>query len=1050
MAKRPSILHEYESVIHGVQAMRRYAERLTCPLQGGTGIAAQFYPHQIQNVQRILSACRIRHLIADEVGMGKTIQALMIANALRLQRGTLRVRILVPRQELKRQWSSEILCRAHTVAEIDKEPVGDDWFDIVQVTSIESAPAKLNPTTFDLLILDEPQSLKADLLDYVTRNAYDYTHLLLLTATPELRSTKRLCGLLQILEPARMERARREVTTSTAMADEGWATTPLDELPTDTFLEIHDRFMATAGARMNGSDPEHAHWTVGLSEDDCNVFAASTWWTYRNILRSRRVDYPDHLPARQTQTVLVEPSTAERERMQSVRDYLRDFLLKYPEPKFLEPAATLMRRAVLGGESLQTRLRELRRGEAENEPRLLVASDHTKMEAPDARLDALVDWLTEFWRNDPLRKVVIAAQDNPTVDELTRELSWRFRHVGSRGNRLPLKLVSARDEKDDPESTTADVHEFSQLHEFERGDAQLLIAHDAFREAYNLQAAEALVLYSLPWKPEWLDQWIGRVDRLGREVVNPERARTSPIPIRIVTIHRRGDPSVQVENVFHRYRLFEEAMDPEANLSERMYSDVLQSGLGLNQPSGVTNSTDDETVALSRDSGNETLPPTGSPWTLAHATSLFSQILFADPIEPVLRQITTLGHVSTNQEDALARWLKLLRNQRFINIHTIRGTIQPDGLRSNTYYSLGQDRATAVPIASLEGFRPPWVPFFLSRRHIHRPPIEAVVLDSNNPANPVRRRLEFLSHGAPLHEELLETFRTNGLRSETLSLRLFVLGARHYPNGTDLKPGIYYSAVGYVDSTHAYANIDSGLRFLEAVSNDGGQRIFEMRGREAMKFRAECEADQRFIRVLVPAYVSCVARQLSEDGKSLLRCDARAASDLLTPRWTSNDRPHAENYHDPNGAQLPAAFRKAIAKEAKAAWLSQLAEAFKRFDERCRLIRVESEERLWNLRAERADTLERIKMLEAAPSEYNDRIIQLTAKPRLALLEEQLQLVERGRDLRIEFFEATKLHLAEPVGDSVFLQTCLAIDLRNDPQVLESCPDDEDSVMATS
>ena len=119
-------IDQFELLMHGVQAMRRYVERLACPIQGGSGVRAQFYPHQIQNVQRILTSTRIRHLIADEVGMGKTIQALMVANALRLQKGRLRVRVVVGRGELQSQWSEEV-CRAHQIVWDKPEPVyGDD------------------------------------------------------------------------------------------------------------------------------------------------------------------------------------------------------------------------------------------------------------------------------------------------------------------------------------------------------------------------------------------------------------------------------------------------------------------------------------------------------------------------------------------------------------------------------------------------------------------------------------------------------------------------------------------------------------------------------------------------------------------------------------------------------------------------------------------------------------------------------------------------------------------------------------------------------------
>ncbi|HBJ37169.1 MAG TPA: hypothetical protein DDZ51_20930, partial [Planctomycetaceae bacterium] len=166
--------------MHGVQAMRRYVERLACPIQGGSGIRAHFYPHQIQNVQRILSATRVRHLIADEVGMGKTIQALMVANAMRLQRGHLRVRVIVGRSELQSQWSEEV-CRSHLVIWDKSEAVfGENWFEVVTESSIESYVDTFDAKAFDLLIIDEPQSLKVETLRFIAEHSEEFASLLLL------------------------------------------------------------------------------------------------------------------------------------------------------------------------------------------------------------------------------------------------------------------------------------------------------------------------------------------------------------------------------------------------------------------------------------------------------------------------------------------------------------------------------------------------------------------------------------------------------------------------------------------------------------------------------------------------------------------------------------------------------------------------------------------------------------------------------------------------------------------------------------------------------
>ena len=96
MTSKIEAIDRFELMMHGIQAMRRHVERLACPIQGGSGVRAHFYPHQIQNVQRILSATCIRHLIADEVGLGKTIEAGLIWTELRSREDARRLLVLCP------------------------------------------------------------------------------------------------------------------------------------------------------------------------------------------------------------------------------------------------------------------------------------------------------------------------------------------------------------------------------------------------------------------------------------------------------------------------------------------------------------------------------------------------------------------------------------------------------------------------------------------------------------------------------------------------------------------------------------------------------------------------------------------------------------------------------------------------------------------------------------------------------------------------------------------------------------------------------------------
>lgn len=92
--------------------MRAFA--LNEGLGGALGVAAEPLPHQLATVRRVLSEAEIRHLISDEVGLGKTVQALMIVNALRFQDPTHRTLVVAP-DNLLSQWQDECWTKGHVM-----------------------------------------------------------------------------------------------------------------------------------------------------------------------------------------------------------------------------------------------------------------------------------------------------------------------------------------------------------------------------------------------------------------------------------------------------------------------------------------------------------------------------------------------------------------------------------------------------------------------------------------------------------------------------------------------------------------------------------------------------------------------------------------------------------------------------------------------------------------------------------------------------------------------------------------------------------------------
>lgn len=1058
-----ALIDSFELLMHGVQAMRRRVELLACPISGASGVRAQFYPHQLQNVQRILTSTRIHHLIADEVGMGKTIQALMIANALRLQKGKLRVRIVVPRSELQVQWIKEVNCRAHCTAELGTSPVGDDWFDVIDESSMTKPSETLDPSCFDLLILDEPQSLKVDTLRFVAANSADFSRLLLLTASPNLRDYRRLLELLQILEPERVERARRETDSSGQHEDVDWFTSRIGDLDDDILEQVYSNYLENCARISNkridtSITPEGASELYqGFAEHRRTRVVSDTRWMYRNVLRSYRLDYPNHLPRREPRQIVVEPTAEESERMRLAVSYAGQFLKTYSEPKYRSVASALLQRTALGGQSLQARVRQLRRGEAESEPRLIKINELTQREIADSRLDCLVDWLIQFWSTDPTRKVVIAAEDNITVEELKEELAWRIPVVGLRSGRVPLQIVTALDERplanaemDVGESQTLVNLATTQLREFEDSSSQLLLAHHVFRQSYNLQAADALVFFSLSWKPEDVDQWIGRVDRLGRDFVDPERPSSRAKPIRLVTIHRNDDPTLKVQAVLDEYRVFDSAIDPERKLLEQITERIESAALPLQnspvraelQRHGIDE--DIETrggdVAQEGHAGKVTAAPVGSHWIVEQALKLHDEVARSLDCGPVLRQTRYLGYVTSGSEKALSTWIALLRNHRLINITKFEGKKQMDGRRSRTYYTLGQSPFTVPMLDCTQDRDHKFVPFFIARGNIQRPPRREV-----NTALPGNKQnlelLQFLSFGSRLHKDIQDCFESSGKTDKLFCLSIFSLGKRHYPNGTDLKAGVYLAGAGFVDPTFPFLGFEVSSKLLDGLPGSSGSKREYVRERMVANTTAGIESDIRFVRSSCRASMEIHAWTLSVDKRWILTTPDMAI-DLFGANWTKQERPNVSRFDaftvtNDSAAKFRSKLAEKIVSEAKTRWAVDINHFRERLEERKEVIRIDTESALLVLRLAINETQVNIDELRSNPSAINEQRLQLNYQPQMRQLEEKCTLAERARDLRLRLLDLAFAFVCNPSVESVDIQCMAAFHLENDPVPIE-------------
>ncbi|WP_086931472.1 SNF2-related protein [Agarilytica rhodophyticola] len=176
-------------------------------LNGLLGIRANLIPHQLYVAWSACEREKIRVLLADEVGLGKTIEAGMILSRLiKLERAQ-RVLIAVPKA-LQVQWLVELIRRFSLHAELYKAQEHDFHSGQIHIVPHEIFAEKsdeLSQGEFDLVIVDEAHRLtpESEAFKTLEQLSNHVEHLVLLTATPEQLGLESHFARLKLLDPAK-------------------------------------------------------------------------------------------------------------------------------------------------------------------------------------------------------------------------------------------------------------------------------------------------------------------------------------------------------------------------------------------------------------------------------------------------------------------------------------------------------------------------------------------------------------------------------------------------------------------------------------------------------------------------------------------------------------------------------------------------------------------------------------------------------------------------------------------------------------------------------
>ena len=479
--------------------------------------AIDLYDHQLETLQRVLEDPVPRYVLADEVGLGKTIEAALIIRQTLLDDESARVYISTP-SALVRQWRSELTAKFLLGSMLESD---DQLYPRILIRSHEeflAHPAEAKEARF--LVIDEAHQLIIDALTaghwHILAGAAHAAHgLLLLSATPMRGNYAVLETLLHLVDPVAFPLgqaarfAERVEERSAELVD-------IDVL-TSRFSMPMDRVHALKRIRdRHPGDPFVEQATnpnaVGMAitadaAAQLKHYLRETFRISRRMIRHRRgvgsaADFPT--AGRRPYFIPVQDDRAQ----EVIDDFLETYRLRIQAlprasavPLFWKAVSHGLAGAGPFGEFIAARLAELARsespGDTAGEWSLLEQARARLLLAPDARGGVAVD---EVCRR------VASGQRIVVISEYASEAK-RFADLAQ--DRLGESCQVLTHLAD-----TAAVTGDWVLESFLTSDAgSLLVGDSSLEEGRNLQGSDGLLNLDLPLSPNRLEQRIGRVDR---------------------------------------------------------------------------------------------------------------------------------------------------------------------------------------------------------------------------------------------------------------------------------------------------------------------------------------------------------------------------------------------------------------------------------------------------------------------------------------------------------------------------------------------------------
>ena len=478
-------------------------------------------PHQLHVLNRALSNNNVRYILADEVGLGKTIEAGLIIKELKT-RGLIKRILVVCPTGLVTQWSLEMQDKFnekfHVILPEDYDTIrkitGNEdvygQFDqvISPMDSIKPLERRVGWTEekiaqyneeriysiinsgWDLVVIDEAHRVagsSGEVARYKLGNllAAASPYLLLLTATPHNGKTEPFLRLIRLVDEKAFPNinaiVKEQVAPYVIRTEKREAIdnngNKLFKNRTTRAIELHwdERHSMQRRLYEMVSDYVSKNYNKAMRNRGKNM-----WFVFLLIMMQRLV---------------TSSTSAVRESMERRVKVLEEQAFKYQsmsEEEFAEMELEENMEDAIAAISLDIKEEIAQLND------IIAVAKQAEFQYLDVKVEPLLEIIDDLFAEDRQRKVIIFTEFVATQSYLVKLLKDRGYSTSILNGSMSI------------EERNAVLQEF-------KTETDILISTDAGGEGLNLQFSNCIINYDLPWNPMKIEQRIGRVDRIGQQ-----------------------------------------------------------------------------------------------------------------------------------------------------------------------------------------------------------------------------------------------------------------------------------------------------------------------------------------------------------------------------------------------------------------------------------------------------------------------------------------------------------------------------------------------------